>query len=104
MKMKVAVRVAIAKEMLLGAISTAEITREWVSLAACRDRLVADEVLRQSCVDAVESAEDLLTTLRAEENEHMAVKLKENLSAAVKKAQTADKDVDVSSDVTGYKQ
>ena len=73
MQMTVAVRVAIAKQLLLGAISTAEITREWAPLAAYLDTLVADEVLRQSCGDAVERAEDLLATLRAEEQERMAV-------------------------------
>ena len=62
-----------AEQMLCGAMFTAETTREWAPLASYLDTLVADEVLRQSCGDAVESAEDLLTTLRAEEKEHMAV-------------------------------
>ena len=69
MQMTVAVRVAIAKQLLLGAISTAEITREWAPLAAYLDTLVADEVLRQSCGDAVTRAEKVLGTLRAEREE-----------------------------------
>ena len=46
MQMKVAIRIAIEKEMLLGAISTAKITREWAPLADYLKTLVADEVLR----------------------------------------------------------
>ena len=69
MKIKVAVRVAIAKETLLGAMSTAETTREWAPLATYLDRLVADEVLRESCGDAVESAKKVLAALRAERQE-----------------------------------
>ena len=62
-----------AEHMLLRAIIKAETTREWAPLASYLDTLVADEVLRQSCGDAVESAEDLLATLRAEEKERMAM-------------------------------
>ena len=62
-----------AEQMLYGAIFTANTTREWAPLASYLDTLVADEVLRQSCDDAVESAEDLLATLRAEEKERMAM-------------------------------
>ena len=61
-----------AEQMLYGAIFTANTTREWAPLAAQLDTLVADEVLRQSCDDAVESAEDLLATLRAEDKERKA--------------------------------
>ena len=71
MKIKVTVRVAIAKETLLRAMSTAEITRECAPLAAYLERLVADEVLRESCGDAVESAKKVLSTLRAEEKERV---------------------------------
>ena len=60
-----------AERMLLRAVFKAETTREWAPLATYLDTLVADEVLRQSCGDAVEDAEDLLATLRAEENERM---------------------------------
>ena len=67
MKIKVAVRVAIAKETLLGAMSTAETTREWAPLATYLDRLAADEVLRESCGNAVESAKKVLAALPAEE-------------------------------------
>ena len=62
-----------AEQMLFRAVFTAETTREWAPLASYLDTLVADEVLRQSCGEAVESAENLLTTLRAEEQERMAV-------------------------------
>ena len=62
-----------AEHMLLRAIIKAETTREWAPLASYLDTLVADEVLRQSCDDAVESAEDLLATLRAEEKERMTM-------------------------------
>ena len=53
-------------------MSTAKETREWEPLAAYLETLVADEVLRESCGDAVESAENLLATLRAEEKERKA--------------------------------
>ena len=62
-----------AEQMLYGAMFTAQTTREWAPLASYLDTLVADEVLRESCGGAVESAEDLLATLRAEEKERMAV-------------------------------
>ena len=73
MKVKLAARIANADEMLRQVISTAETTRAWAPLAAHLDTLVADEVLRESCSDAVESAKDLLATLRAEEKERRAV-------------------------------
>ena len=55
-----------AREALLGCISRAETTRELAPLAAKLDTFIADEVLRESCGDAVESAKKLLATLRAE--------------------------------------
>ena len=58
-----------ARQALLGCISRAETTREPAALSAKLDSLVADEVLRESCGDAVESAEKLLATLRAEREE-----------------------------------
>ena len=58
-----------AREALLGCISEAETTRELAPLSANLNTLVADEVLRESCGDAVESAEKLLATLRAEREE-----------------------------------
>ena len=61
-----------AEKMLLRAVFKAETTRKGAPLASYLDTLVADEVLRQSCGDAVEDAEDLLATLRAEEQERMA--------------------------------
>ena len=61
-----------AEHMLLRAIFTANTTREWAPLASYLDTMMADKVLRQSCDDAVESAEDLLATLRAEEKERKA--------------------------------
>lgn len=67
MKTKLRRTIKNVEQMLREAISTAESTREQGPLAAYLDTLVADEVLRQSCADAVESAENLLATLRAEE-------------------------------------
>ena len=61
------------KQKLLAAISKAEKTREWAPLAVHVDRLVADEVLRESCADAVESAKNVLAIIRAAENERIAV-------------------------------
>ena len=61
------------EQMLREAMSTAETTREWAPLAAYLETFVADEVLRESCVDAVESAEDLLATLRAEGKDRMTM-------------------------------
>ena len=58
-----------AREALLGCISQAETTRELAPLAAKLDTLVADEVLRESCGDTVESAKKVLATLRAEREE-----------------------------------
>ena len=68
-KMKAKLRETIekAEQRLREAISAAETTREWAPLAAYRETLVADEVLRESCGDAVTRAENLLATLRAEE-------------------------------------
>ena len=67
MKTKLRATIKNVEQMLREAMSTAETTREWAPLAAYLETLVADEVLRQSCADAVESAENLLATLRAEE-------------------------------------
>ena len=58
-----------AERMLLRAMFTAETTRERAPLASYLDTLVADEVLRQSCGDAVTRAEKVLATLRAEREE-----------------------------------
>ena len=60
-----------ARQALLGCISRAETTREPAALSAKLDSLVADEVLRESCGDAIESAEDLVSTLQAEEKEQI---------------------------------
>ena len=73
MKVKLREKIQKAEQKLRAGISTAETTREWARLAAHVDTLVADEVLRESCGDAVESAENLVRTLRAEEKEHKAV-------------------------------
>ena len=59
--------------MLLAAVATAETTREWEPLAAYLETLVADEVLRELCGDAVESAKKLLATLRAEKDNRQVV-------------------------------
>ena len=67
MKTKLREMIKNVEQMLREAMTTAERTRERAPLAAYLDTLVADEVLRQSCADAVESAENLLATLRAEE-------------------------------------
>ena len=71
-KMKVTLRGTIDKieHILRVMMTTAETTREWSPLAAYLETLVADEVLRESCGDAIESAEKLLATLRAEEKEN----------------------------------
>ena len=58
-----------AREALLGSISRAQTTREPAPLAANLDTLVADEVLRELCGDAVTRAEKVLATLRAEREE-----------------------------------
>ena len=71
MKAKLAARIANAKQMLGAMMTTAKETREWAPLAACLETLVVDE-LRESCGDAVESAKNLLATLRAEEKERKA--------------------------------
>ena len=71
MEMKLRSRIALAKEMLLGSVSRAETTRELAPLSVNLGAFLADEVLRQSCGDAVESAEKLLAILRAEEKERM---------------------------------
>ena len=70
-KMKAKLRKAIGKaeHMLRAEISTAETSRDRAPLAAYLETLVADEVLRESCGDAVESAENLLAKLRAEEKD-----------------------------------
>ena len=65
-----AARLANAQQMLCRAVSTAQTTREWAPLAASLDKLVADEVFRESCGAAVSSAKDLLETLQAEEKEN----------------------------------
>ena len=58
-----------ARQALLGCISRAETTREPAPLSANLDSLLADEVLRQSCGDAVTRAKKVLATLRAEREE-----------------------------------
>ena len=58
-----------AREALLGSISLAQTRREPGRLAANLETLVADEVLRDLCGDAVESAQEVLATLRAEREE-----------------------------------
>ena len=70
MKTKLIARIANAEQMLRGVISAAETTGALTPLAAYLDTLVADEVLRQSCADAVTRAESLLGSLRAEEKEN----------------------------------
>ena len=74
MKMKATLTNTIEKveQGLRAAISTAETTREWSPLAAYLKPLVADEVLRESCGGAIESAEDLVSTLQAEDEGHTA--------------------------------
>ena len=62
-----------AAQGLRAVISTAETTREWAPLAAYLETLVADEVLRESCGDAIESAKKLIATLQAEEKEQMTM-------------------------------
>ena len=57
-----------AKKVLRKAISTAVVTRESPPLAACLDKLVnTDQLLRESCDDVVQIAENLLKELREEE-------------------------------------
>ena len=58
-----------AREALLGSISLAQTRRESGRLAANLETLVGDEVLRESCGDVVESAQEVLATLRAEREE-----------------------------------
>ena len=72
MKAKLRKAIEKAEQMLRAAILTAKTTRKWAPLAAHVETLVSDEVLRQSCGDAVEGAENLLGTLQAEEQERMA--------------------------------
>ena len=72
MKAKLEGHIAIVKQTLQTAISTAENTREWGPLAAYLKTLVVDEVLKQSCGDAVESAQKLLVALQAEEKARIA--------------------------------
>ena len=67
MKTKLRGTIKNVEQMLREAMSTAETTREWAPLATYLETMVADEVLHQSCADAVESAENLLARLRAEE-------------------------------------
>ena len=69
MQKKLRETIEAAREVLLGCISRAETTRELAPLAAKLDTLVADEVLRGSCGDAVGSAKKLLAALRAEREE-----------------------------------
>ena len=66
MKAKLRERINNAEQMLLAAVATAERTRECAPLAACLETLLGDEVLRQSCADAVETTEKLLATLQEE--------------------------------------
>ena len=62
-----AARIAIAKQMLDAITTTVEATRERAPpLAAYLETLVADEVLRESCGDAIESAKKLLAKLQAQ--------------------------------------
>ena len=72
-KMKAKLRKAIGKaeHMLRAEISTAETSRDRAPLAAYLETLVADEVLRESCGDAVKSAENLLAKLQAEEKDRI---------------------------------
>ena len=69
MQKKLRQTIEAAREALLGCISRAETTRELAPLAAKLETLLADEVLRESCGDAVTRAEEVLATLRAEREE-----------------------------------
>ena len=83
MKATLEARIAIAKQMLQKEISTAERTREWSPLAAYLKTLVADEVLRESCGDVIKSAEDLVSTLQAEEKENRLAAVSVRLCVSV---------------------
>ena len=66
--------IADAKQALREAISTAEKTREWGPLVACLDKLVqAAKVLKQSCYDETNAADDLVRRLREEGRQNAAV-------------------------------
>ena len=68
MRMKLKTAIDNAKQILRKAISTAVVTRESPPLAACLDKLVnTDQLLRESCDDVVQIAENLLKELREEE-------------------------------------
>ena len=69
MQAKVAASIESAKRMLLKAISTAKETRESAPLALCLSKLFADDVLRLSFADEVESAENLVTKLKAKDKQ-----------------------------------
>ena len=66
MQKKLRETIEVAREALLGCTSRAETTRELAPLAAKLDTFIADEALRESCGDAVESAQKVLAALRAE--------------------------------------
>ena len=66
--------IADAKQALREAISTAEKTREPGPLVACRDELVLTAtMLKRSCHDETNAADDLLKRLREEERRKTAV-------------------------------
>ena len=65
--LEASMRAKLTGTMLRRAIATAEETRESAPLAEWLDKVTSDELLRESCADAVKSAQTVLATLRAEE-------------------------------------